>query len=358
MCRLPRHGRPRRPRARLTQVWASGRTDAGLFGTLRRGVPQHRDAGRGERTPDDEIWKMLAYLRTISVSAPTEAPTGNAANGERVFRAQCASCHRTNGRGGRLGPDLSRIGLARSRAVLVRRIRGAVENSLAGYEPVTVTTQNGQTVQGVKKNEDLFSVQVMDSRERIQGYLRSDVRDVADGKQSAMPVFGPDRLNESDSTICSRICHTEGLRPLGQPVDREENTAMRSRLRVLSGSPPSSFRSPAPSPRRPTGRRAPARHHESGNPRWPQDDGARWLTFGGNYSNHRFSPLTQLTPENVQRLQPQWTFQTGTLGNFETTTLMRDNVLYVTGPQNVAWAIDARTGRQIWRYRRELPPTA
>jgi alcohol dehydrogenase (cytochrome c) len=86
-----------------------------------------------------------------------------------------------------------------------------------------------------------------------------------------------------------------------------------------------------------------------------KDDGSRWLTFGGNYANHRFSPLTQITPENVARLQPQWTFQTNTLGNFETTTLVRDNVLYVTGPQNVAWAVDARTGRQIWRYRRELP---
>ena len=47
-----------------------------------------------------------------------------------------------------------------------------------------------------------------------------------------------------------------------------------------------------------------------------------------------------------------------TLGNFETTSLLRDNVLYVTGPQNLAWAIDARTGRQIWRYRRELPTGA
>jgi alcohol dehydrogenase (cytochrome c) len=86
-------------------------------------------------------------------------------------------------------------------------------------------------------------------------------------------------------------------------------------------------------------------------------DGSKWLTFGGNYSNHRFSPLTQITPDNVNRLIPQWTFQTNTLGNFETTPLLRDNVLYVTGPQNVAWAIDARTGRQIWRYRRELPTT-
>jgi alcohol dehydrogenase (cytochrome c) len=85
-------------------------------------------------------------------------------------------------------------------------------------------------------------------------------------------------------------------------------------------------------------------------------DGSRWLTFGGNYTNQRHSPLTQITPANVDRLVPQWTFQTATLGNFEVTSLVRDNVLYVTGPQNVAWAIDPRSGRQIWRYRRELPP--
>jgi alcohol dehydrogenase (cytochrome c) len=85
-------------------------------------------------------------------------------------------------------------------------------------------------------------------------------------------------------------------------------------------------------------------------------DGSKWLTFGGNYANQRHSPLTQITPANVTRLMPQWTFQTGTLGNFEVTSLLRDNVLYVTGPQNVAWAIDPRSGRQIWRYRRELPP--
>src|SRR6185295_10282005 len=58
-------------------------------------------------------------------------------------------------------------------------------------------------------------------------------------------------------------------------------------------------------------------------------DGSRWLTFGGNYSNQRHSPLTQITPANVNRLVPQWTFQTGTLGNFETTSLFRDNILYV-----------------------------
>ncbi|NNC63863.1 MAG: PQQ-dependent dehydrogenase, methanol/ethanol family, partial [Gammaproteobacteria bacterium] len=84
-------------------------------------------------------------------------------------------------------------------------------------------------------------------------------------------------------------------------------------------------------------------------------DGSRWLTFGGDYSNQRHSPLTQITPANVDRLVPQWTFQTGELEKFETTPLLRDNVLYVTGPLNTAWALDARTGRPFWEYRRELP---
>ena len=84
-------------------------------------------------------------------------------------------------------------------------------------------------------------------------------------------------------------------------------------------------------------------------------DGSRWLTFGGDYANQRHSPLTEITPENVGSLLPQWTFQTNTLDDFETTTLIRDNVLYVTGPSNTAWAIDARSGREIWSYRRELP---
>lgn len=198
----------------LTQVWASGRTDAGLFRTLRNGISGTEMPSVGPRTPDDEIWKILAYLRTIAASAPTEAPTGNAQNGERIFRVQCASCHRVNGRGGRLGPDLSRIGNARARNVLVRRVRGGFEDSLAGYEPVTITTKTGQTIQGVKKNEDLFSVQIMDSRERIQGYLRGDVREVSDPKKSAMPVFGPERLNESDlNDVLTYLATLKGFDP-------------------------------------------------------------------------------------------------------------------------------------------------
>src|ERR671918_2133634 len=93
----------------------------------------------------------------------------------------------------------------------------------------------------------------------------------------------------------------------------------------------------------------------------PQDlldglkDPARWLTYSGDYGGQRHSPLTQITPDNVHQLTAQWTFQTGTLGSFQTTPIVLDGVLYVTGFNNNAWAIDARSGRQIWRYRRNLP---
>ena len=70
-------------------------------------------------------------------------------------------------------------------------------------------------------------------------------------------------------------------------------------------------------------------------------DGSHWLTFGGSYDNQRHSPLTQITPRNVRRLVPQWIFQGGTLARgrgFEATPLLYDDVLYVTGSNNYAWA--------------------
>src|SRR6267142_456411 len=84
-------------------------------------------------------------------------------------------------------------------------------------------------------------------------------------------------------------------------------------------------------------------------------DATRWLTYSGDYTNQRHSPLTQTTPENVHRLTAQWAFQTDTLGKFEATALVVDGVIYVTGPLDTGWALDARTGRQLWRQRRELP---
>ena len=84
-------------------------------------------------------------------------------------------------------------------------------------------------------------------------------------------------------------------------------------------------------------------------------DTTAWLNYNGDYSGQRHSPLAQITPANVGGLSVQWAFQTAQLGKFETTPIVLNGVMYVTGPNNTAWAIDARTGRQLWSYRRDLP---
>jgi cytochrome c oxidase cbb3-type subunit III len=182
----------------LTGVFAAGATEEGLFRLVRRGIPGTEMPPAGVFLQEPDTWKTLMYLRTLSVPASSDPPRGDAQNGERIFRSQCASCHRVNGRGGVLGPDLSRIGVARTRQALVRQIRGAVEDIRPGYEPVTVTTPEGRAVRGTRKNEDLFSVQIMDSAERLRGFVKSEVRDVTVEKRSLMPVYGVEQLNERD----------------------------------------------------------------------------------------------------------------------------------------------------------------
>jgi alcohol dehydrogenase (cytochrome c) len=84
-------------------------------------------------------------------------------------------------------------------------------------------------------------------------------------------------------------------------------------------------------------------------------DATRWVTFSGDYTGQRHSPLTQITPDNVSRLAVQWIFQGNPQGRLPASPLIYDGVIYMTGPNDSAWAIDARTGRQIWRYQRTLP---
>lgn len=82
---------------------------------------------------------------------------------------------------------------------------------------------------------------------------------------------------------------------------------------------------------------------------------AQWLTYSGDDRGTRHSAVTEISPSNVRQLRAVWTFQTGVLGKWESSPLVVDDVVYATGPDNVAWAIDAKTGRTKWRYARQLP---
>ena len=147
--------------------------------------------------PDAELRAIVAYLRNIS-TARREASSGNVANGARILAANCATCHRVNGTGGRLGPDLSRIAANQSNQVLTRAIRDASASLASGYETVTLVTRDGQQIRGTRKGEDAFSIQIMDTGERLQGYLKANLREVIRDKKSLMPDFGPDRLSDAD----------------------------------------------------------------------------------------------------------------------------------------------------------------
>jgi putative heme-binding domain-containing protein len=179
----------------LTAV-LGGMPDERLFQIIRKGVTGTEMPP--STAPDDDVLMIMAYLRDMSAAGPVEPSAGNIENGSRLFAAQCASCHRVGTTGGRLGPDLSRIGAARSRAALVREIRTPSEFIPPAYETVTLVTKDGQKIRAIKKNEDAFSIQVMDTRERIQGHARSALREVIYESTSLMPVFGPERLNDSD----------------------------------------------------------------------------------------------------------------------------------------------------------------
>lgn len=74
-----------------------------------------------------------------------------------------------------------------------------------------------------------------------------------------------------------------------------------------------------------------------------------WPGYHGDYSGRRHSPLTQITPQNVKNLALAWAFQTDQLAQIKSTPLLVDGILYFTVPENI-WAVDARSGHQIWHY--------
>ena len=79
-------------------------------------------------------------------------------------------------------------------------------------------------------------------------------------------------------------------------------------------------------------------------------DSANWLTYSRDYSNQRFSPLAQVNAGNVKRLVPRWIFQSGVAGGLQATPIVADGVMYLSLPFNHVVALDAASGKELWRY--------
>lgn len=80
------------------------------------------------------------------------------------------------------------------------------------------------------------------------------------------------------------------------------------------------------------------------------NEAEEWLSYGRDYGETRYSPLNQVNADNVSDLGLAWAYDTGTFRGLEATPLVRDGVMYATGSWSIVFAVDARTGEELWRY--------
>ena len=192
-----------------------GNSDADLFRTINEGVPgtampPNGATQQGVGMTEEEIWQVISYIRSVQAKAPAQI-VGNAGHGKELFygSAACSTCHMVQGKGGRLGPDLSTTGSARSTDYLVESVRSPSRRLAQGiseamkefsqeYETVTVVTLDGTKLLGVVLNEDDFTLQMLDTREQLHLFQKDKLRSLEKSRESLMPAYDQKTLSDKD----------------------------------------------------------------------------------------------------------------------------------------------------------------
>jgi alcohol dehydrogenase (cytochrome c) len=247
-------------------------------------------------------------LRTSLGKSGDEVASGDAGAGERLFAGQgnCASCHMVHGRGGVLGPDLSNISRERTPAQMAQTLRDP--GGSAAYRAVTVRLRAGPTIRGIAKNESPFDLQLLGTDGTLHLLMKQEVAQIVHDK-SLMPRFSgtPDEARNLVAYLSGLNSDATVSAPMGPGVTFGDIA-----------------------------------HPKAG----------AWPTYHGNESGNRFSPLSQIDTGNISQLTPKWMFNiAGAPRPLQVTPVVVDGVMYVT-TVNEAYALDARTGREIWHYRR------
>ena len=167
-----------------------------------------------------EAGAIVAFLRAAAPAAGrggrgTSVPRGNMANGRAIFagKGQCATCHRVNGVGPRVAPELTDIGTIRQPQELQEKILDPNQVVRPANRSVELTMKDGSKTTGHLLNQDTFTIQVLDARERLVSVSRSDVRDVVFLKNSPMPSYR-DKLTPDEVTdLVAYLISLKGLRP-------------------------------------------------------------------------------------------------------------------------------------------------
>ena len=139
----------------------------------------------------------MSYLRSVAVAGSTREFTGDEDSGGRLFAAHCIECHRAGISGGSLGPNLERITQRRSQAALRSSVREPSSSIGRGYKPIILSTSSAPNVNGIIKGEDAFSIQILDSNQRLRGFAKSELLSSDRDIDSLMPAFPEGQLSDS-----------------------------------------------------------------------------------------------------------------------------------------------------------------
>ena len=171
---------------------------ADLFDAIKNGI-------KGTNMPaaalaDGDVNKLIAYIHSLRATAADVEVAGHPADGETVFhgKGNCAQCHMIRGRGGLLGPDLSNIAAERKLEDLRAALTVARPVPPRGFQPVTITTTAGERVEGVAKNENNFSIQVLGRDGRLHLLTRDEIKEIRHGETSYMPSDVDRRLSKDE----------------------------------------------------------------------------------------------------------------------------------------------------------------
>jgi cytochrome c oxidase cbb3-type subunit III len=201
----------RGPNLVTRQVWHP-LTDQGIHDTILHGVP-------GTDMPptnysDPQAWDLVAFIKAqIGPAAENEVP-GDPDAGSRVYwgeKANCGSCHAIRGKGGRVGPDLSDIGGSRPLALIKQVVLdpskgladrhaggGLVQNGMFGQESVTVKLKDGKEVQGIARDRNNYSLQILDRGGELHLISMLDVDQITISTKSLMPEDYGKRLSKQE----------------------------------------------------------------------------------------------------------------------------------------------------------------
>ncbi len=166
----------------------AGDTDVDLYRVIAAGIPGTEMPAYGERSTEDNLWRIVAYLRTFE-PAPGEEVHGDPRRGEQVFwsKAGCGACHKVGAKGGAFGPSLTRIGRSRSVEHLRESLLDPGQDLPPGYYVVKAVARDGREITGIGLAFDDFSAQLRDSAGNLHSFYRDEVESLERQYVSLMP---------------------------------------------------------------------------------------------------------------------------------------------------------------------------